>query len=89
MMYLSRYCHLFSKNKCIKTCNTGIFFSRVRRHRESAIHTASIGRKYIMRNAECGISNTYNLQNISGVCKYYIGPIDLKYYIGPSAAFLC
>jgi len=41
MTYLSRYCHLFSKNKRLKTCNTGIFFSRVRRHRESAIHTAS------------------------------------------------
>ena len=27
-----------------------------------------------------------------GVCKYYIGtigPIGLKYYIGPSAVFLC
>jgi len=42
MMYLSRYCHLFSKNKCLKTSNMGNFFSRVRRHRESAIHTASL-----------------------------------------------
>ena len=41
MMYLSRYCHLFSKNKCLKTSIMGTFFSRVRRHRESAVHTAS------------------------------------------------
>jgi len=25
----------------------------------------------------------------TGVCKYYIGTIGLKYYIGPSAVFLC